>query len=155
MSENVFVRTGAGMCHNVVMQLNILPECVSQFSGIPNCAGVCPTIVEKPGARDCAWCDHTDRPRHTTPYRRSYRYTTVQEPQLLTTQSRSYKRHTIACITCMYVSSQFKWAQRNLRNGHIVCSISTQLSKDLGSPGDKPQSWMSHKSTPIRFLVQK
>ena len=66
VSENVFVRTGAGW--HVPQCCNILQRCVSKCSGIPHCASVCPTTEEKPGARDCAWCDHTDRPHHTTPY---------------------------------------------------------------------------------------
>ena len=88
VSENVSVRAQgrAGMCHNVVLQLNILQLCVSQCSGIPHCAGVCPTIVEKPGARDCAWCDHTDRPHHTTPHH------TIDHTDILQSRDRNFSQ---------------------------------------------------------------
>ena len=88
VSENVFVRTGAGW--HVPQCCNATQYYSKMCSGVPHCAGVCLTIEEKPGARDCAWCDHTDRPHHTTPhhtipYHRFYRYTKVKRPQLLTT----------------------------------------------------------------------
>ena len=73
---------------------------------------------------------HHTIPHHTIPYHRFYRNTKVKRPQLLTTTK--YTPLPVSHV-CMFPNSS---NERNLRNGHIVCSIYQDSSaKILGVPG--------------------
>ena len=83
VSENVFVRTGAGW--HVPQCCNATQYFAKMCSGVPHCAA-CATLLRRNLGQETApgAIDHT-APHHTIPYHRFYRYTKVKRPQLLTT----------------------------------------------------------------------